>query len=99
MDVADTTGPEFDWDEANRGHVAEHGVEPEEVEEAILDPDAQMLEIQAESTEDRIQGLGMTQRRRILIFVFTFRGEAIRPVTAYPASKRHQDAYLEGRGR
>jgi uncharacterized protein len=31
-------GPEieFDWDEANIGHVARHGVHPEEAEQVIL---------------------------------------------------------------
>jgi len=31
-------GDEFDWDEANCNHVREAGVEPEEAEEALLDP-------------------------------------------------------------
>jgi len=29
---------DFDWDEGNEDHVLGHGVEPREVEEALLDP-------------------------------------------------------------
>jgi hypothetical protein len=28
----------FDWDDANIRHIAAHGVEPEEAEEALTDP-------------------------------------------------------------
>ncbi len=30
---------EFDWDDNNIEHIARHGVEPWEAEEALLDPD------------------------------------------------------------
>lgn len=29
---------QFEWDDANRAHVREAGIEPEEAEEALLDP-------------------------------------------------------------
>jgi len=29
----------FDWDEGNVGHVGRHGISPDEVEDALLDPD------------------------------------------------------------
>ncbi len=29
----------FDWDEHNREHVQEHGVDPGQVEQALIDPD------------------------------------------------------------
>ncbi len=28
----------LDWDEANIGHIAAHAIEPDEVEEALRDP-------------------------------------------------------------
>jgi hypothetical protein len=37
---------QFEWDEGNVGHLARHGVSPREGKQAILDPDAAMLEIQ-----------------------------------------------------
>jgi uncharacterized DUF497 family protein len=33
------SGDWFDWDESNEDHVLAHGVEPAEVEEALLDPE------------------------------------------------------------
>lgn len=34
-----TRSVEFDWDEANEAHIARHGIEPAEAEEAATDPD------------------------------------------------------------
>lgn len=86
---------EFDWDEGNIDHVASHGVTAAEVEEAVLDPHAIMLEIQFED-EERTKAVGRTEAGRILVVVFTFRGEAIRPITAYDGAKRDQAVYLKG---
>jgi uncharacterized DUF497 family protein len=72
----------FDWDESNIRHVGRHGVDRQEAEQIILDPDAIMLEIQIEGDEDRVKAIGRTAGGRILVVVFTFRGEAIRPITS-----------------
>lgn len=88
---------EFEWDEGNIDHVARHDLTTAEAQEAILDPNAIMLEIQFEE-EERTKAVGRTNRGRILVVVFTFRGDAIRPITAYDAMKRDQDIYLKGRG-
>ena len=86
---------QFNWDIGNIGHVARHNVLPEEAEEAILDPNAILLEIQA-GDEERVESVGATSGGRILVVVFTWRGEAIRPITAYAAPVRIQKLYLEG---
>jgi uncharacterized DUF497 family protein len=70
---------EFNWDNANRDHLALHNVSPEEAQQAILDPHAVLLEIQSGDGEERTKALGITSGGRILAVVFTFRGEAIRP--------------------
>jgi uncharacterized DUF497 family protein len=69
-----------------------------EAESAILDPFAVVLEVQLDNREERAKVLGMTAARRILTIVFTFRGETIRPITAYPATVRLQELYLQRRG-
>jgi uncharacterized DUF497 family protein len=46
--------------------------------------------------EDRVKTIGRTASGRILAAVFTFRGEAIRPITAYDATTRDQSLYLKG---
>jgi uncharacterized DUF497 family protein len=89
--------PEFDWDDANCDHLALHEVTPGEAEEVILDPYAVMLEIQSGDNEERIKALGITASGRILTVLFTFRGSAIRPITAYNATKRLQEIYLKRR--
>ena len=90
--------PEFDWDDANIGHLAQHGVAPKEAEQAILDPHGMFLEIQFHDDEERTKALGMTATGRFLTVVFSFRGAAIRPITAYPANNRLQKLYLKQRG-
>jgi hypothetical protein len=86
---------QFNWDVGNIGHLARHGVSPGEAEEAILDPNAILLEIQ-EWDEERVESVGATSGGRILVVVFTWRGEAIRPITAYEAPVRVKKLYLEG---
>jgi uncharacterized DUF497 family protein len=47
--------------------------------------------------EERVKAAGATSRGRIIEVVFTFRGEAIRPITAYMATRRAEILYLEGK--
>ena len=91
--------PGFDWDDANRNHLARHHVRPEEAEQAILDPHAILVEIEVTSGEDRTKAVGMTAAGRVLAVVFTLRGEAIRPITAYAAPARLEALYFEQRRR
>ncbi len=88
--------PGFDWDDANRKHVRRHDVTVPEVEEAILDPEAIMIEEQNAEGENRFKLVGRTLGGRILIAVFALRGDLVRPVTAYQASKRDEESYLKG---
>ena len=85
---------QFEWDEGNVGHLARHDVSPQEAEQAILDPDAVMLEIQY-GDEERVKSVGRTNAGRIIVAVFAFRGAAIRAITAYDAPVRIQRLYLE----
>ena len=89
---------EFEWDEINCGHLARHRVTRHEAESAVLDPNAVLLEVQFEAGEERTKALGMTASGRILAVVFTLRGDAIRPITAYTAPPRLQQLYIERRG-
>ena len=60
----------FQWDNANRDHLASHNVTPEEAEQAILDNHAAILEIQTGNDEERTKALGITATGRILAVVF-----------------------------
>ena len=65
----------FDWDNANIAHLAEHGVTPEEAEQVILN---RPVDLGSEL-------LGETDGERVLVAISTTSGKRIRVVTAWPA--------------
>ena len=82
----------FDWDDANIDHIARHGLEPYEVEEALLDPN--LLTVTArKTTEHRFAIIGASEAGRILFVVYTLRGDDIRPVTAREANATQRRRY------
>jgi hypothetical protein len=83
----------FDWDGANKDHIAAHGVTPEEVEEVFAN-NPMDLEFQVVNGEDRYTSVGHTRLMRILLVLWTLRGEAIRPVTAFDVSSALTKEYL-----
>jgi len=87
----------FDWDEGNEGHVLDHGVEPGEVEEALLDPERTRAEARNEPGERRLAFVGATEEGRILFVVYTRRGEKVRPITARDASEAQKRRYRRRR--
>jgi uncharacterized DUF497 family protein len=48
--------------------------------------------------EERYTGVGHTNRLRVLVLVWTMRGDATRPVTAFDASERLAQRYVAERG-
>ena len=87
----------FDWDEANIGHVARHSVTPEEVEQVFAN-DPMDLGADVVEGEERYTGVGHTKRLRVLVLVWTIRGDTTRPITAFDASERLATRYLAERG-
>ncbi len=83
----------FDWDEYNADHVAAHDLDPEEVEEALLDPRRIGVPAYHVGAEQRWAVLGATAARRILFIVFSRRRELIRVVTARDATEREKRRY------
>ncbi len=88
---------EFDWDEANIGHVARHGVTPEEAEQVITN-DPVDLGIEIVEGEERFLNLGQTNAGRILLVVTTFRQERIRVITAFVPARGFMQLYYTERG-
>ena len=88
---------EFAWDEANIGHLARHGVTPEEAEQVILS-DPVDLGMEIVEGEERYLNLGSTQRDRILLVVTTWREDRVRVVTAFDPVKRLIQFYYQERG-
>jgi uncharacterized DUF497 family protein len=87
----------FDWDDANRDHIAEHGVSVAEAEEAcsgeMLFVDSYMVD-----GELRVETVGSTRAGRILKLLTTDRSEGIRVVTAFDATRRWKQRYLSSMG-
>jgi uncharacterized DUF497 family protein len=86
----------FDWDKANAGHVALHGVKPKEAEQA-LENDPVDLDYEVVEAEDRWTSIGHTDRLRVLKLVWTLRGDSVR-ITALDASNNEARAYLQAKG-
>jgi uncharacterized protein len=98
--------PRFDWDAANVEKIdRDHGVQPEEAEEALSDPYLCFAPAYPGPGGEKRQGaIGATEDGRILFVVFTRRGQLLRVVTAYDAppgykQRYRQEARRKGRGR
>ena len=84
----------FDWDEHNSDHLRERGIEPEEAEEAILDPDRIGAAAYNAGQERRWALLGATEAAGRILFVVYTRGRGrIRVITAREATVREKRRY------
>ena len=83
---------EFDWDAANVTHVAQHGITPEECEEAYANG-PMVIEVQERKREHRRLCLGETDAGRLLTFVITERKDKLRFVTAHPMHAKQREIY------
>lgn len=91
------TPSDFDWDDANLDHIAEHDVEPWEVEEVFGDSDRQPAPAYSTPSERRRAIVGMGYGGRILYVVYTVRRGLIRVVTAREAEERFRRLYRRRR--
>jgi len=87
----------FDWDEANRSHIARHHVEPSEAEE-VIDNDPLDFGMELVDGEDRYVSLGPTNAGRLLVVITTWREDRIRVITAFGAIKRLAHLYYQEKG-
>ncbi|NDJ13340.1 MAG: BrnT family toxin [Acidobacteriia bacterium] len=85
----------FDWDDANRKHVARHAIGQEEAEDALLIEPSE-FELQDHDREDRGLCFGRSRRGRLLTVFYTVRRGKTRVVTAYDMTKEQQLLYFEG---
>lgn len=88
----------FDWDDANRAHIAAHRVSREEAEQ-VIENEPFDLEFQTEGGEERFVQIGETSGGRILVVVSTWRGSRIRVVTAFEAPKAMKTMFLVEKGK
>jgi uncharacterized protein len=87
----------FDWDAANMGLVGRHGISPDEVEDALLDPDRVGGPAYGAGDEARSSVIGTTEGGRILFVVLIRRRRRVRAVTARDASEQERRHYRRRR--
>lgn len=86
---------DYDWDDDNTNHLADHKIKPAEFEEVMRnDPRRYKEEVHGRSGELRFTEIGHTNGLRILFVVWTLRDNRIRPVTAWPAKHEDREEYL-----
>jgi uncharacterized DUF497 family protein len=87
---------DFDWDDGNRGHIARHGVTPEEAEQVYLnDPIEEGWS--EEDGEVRLSYIGETNEGRILDLVITMREELVRVVTCFDVPRSVRLSYIRSK--
>jgi len=88
-------GLEFEWDEDKaRRNVEKHGVTFEEAVEAFFDPFYQTGDA---SVNDELRDfvLGYSLAQRLLLVIYTERGERTRIISARPATRAERKLYEE----
>jgi uncharacterized DUF497 family protein len=92
--VHEQNGIRFVWDgekaESNR---RKHGVPFEAACEVFFDPFVHLLGSNMIGGEDRESAIGLTQGWSPVVVVYTFREEAIRVISARPATARERNFY------
>ncbi len=58
-----------------------------------------LVDFSDESGEERWYALGATDSSRVLFLVFMYRGERVRPITGWDASKKLREAYFRGKSK
>jgi len=88
----------FGWDPRKAAvNLAKHKASFEEAVTTFGDPLGQITDDPRHSAdEDRFVLLGQSDRRRLLVIMFTERGEAIRLISARRATPRERRMYEEG---
>ena len=87
---------EFDWDTDNLRHIARHGVNRSEAEEAVLIEPLE-ADVQPHESEERVLCFGHAKSGRLLTVLYTERRGKIRVVTAYDMTRPQQQMYFEGK--
>jgi uncharacterized DUF497 family protein len=87
----------LDWDDHNVAHLARHRIQPNEVEE-FFGNDPAIRSHEVVDSEDRWTAAGVTNAMRVLVVVFTVRGDMIRPITGWNADRRTKEEFFSERG-
>ena len=86
----------FEWDEVNKAGInfRKHGVRMPEAIPVFDDPCAiTITDDESDPSEQRFIALGMGAAGRVLVVVYTWRGENIRIISARPAQAQECEDY------
>ena len=88
----------FEWDKNKaRKNLKKHGVSFEEASTIFCDPLARTIHDPLHSEEeDRFVNLGESQRRRLLVVVFTERSDKVRIISARLATRHERKDHEKG---
>lgn len=88
----------FEWDALKaKTNVRNHGVRFEESRAIFDDPYAiTIVDDEANSSEERFVSMGMGALGRVLIVVYTYRGDTIRIISARVAAAHERAEYEAG---
>ncbi|TDY03025.1 BrnT family toxin [Thiohalophilus thiocyanatoxydans] len=85
------------WDPAKaEANLKKHGVRFSDAEAVLFDPLALSMEDEDAGGEDRYIAMGQDAVGRVLVIVYSYRGETIRLISARPATRREIEVYEKG---
>jgi uncharacterized DUF497 family protein len=87
----------YEWDPLKaKSNQEEHGIDFADAEGVLEDVRAITIEDNDAEGEQRFVTLGMDFLGRLLVVVFTYRGDAIRIISARKASRKEVKEYAQG---
>ncbi len=85
---------EFEWDAHKaRLNLRDHGIDFADAISALEDPRALTIADDRDENEDRLVTIGLDLLNRLLVVVYTWRGERIRLISARKATPRERRSY------
>ncbi|MBE9227851.1 BrnT family toxin [Phormidium sp. LEGE 05292] len=86
-----------EWNpEKAKSNLQKHGVSFSDAEAVLFDPYALSFEDRSAQGEQRFIVMGMDHLRRLLVVVYTYRGDNIRLISARPATSKERREYETG---
>ena len=87
----------IEWDpEKAKANFQKHKIRFSDAESVLFDPLALTREDEDADGEQRFVSIGIDNLNRVLVVVYTFRGDKIRIISARQATKKERECYEEG---
>ncbi len=85
------------WDpEKAKLNLRKHGIHLSDAEGVLFDPHALTEEDETADGERRYVTIGLDSLGRVLVVVYTYRGDDIRLISAWRATRKERRSYEEG---